>query len=154
MRGAFAGQGRPVAAAGRVAAAAARPLAPLPAPRRAPAPDSRRARRDARPSAAAAPPGAAEAPAAPADAAAAAADASFAPRSTPFWRSRWFPVAYEWDVPAGALYPFTLLGEDIVVWRDPSGAPRALKDACPHRLVPLSEGRINSESGNLECAYQ
>mgnify|MGYP001796055992 CR=1 FL=1 len=27
-----------------------------------------------------------------------------------------------------------------------------LADQCPHRLAPLSEGRIN-ESGQLECPY-
>lgn len=56
------------------------------------------------------------------------------------------------DVGPKTLYPFTLLNVPIVIWRDPSGAPSALRDACPHRLVPLSEGRI-AENGSLECAY-
>lgn len=27
------------------------------------------------------------------------------------------------------------------------------EDACPHRLAPLSEGRINPATGDLQCAY-
>lgn len=26
-------------------------------------------------------------------------------------------------------------------------------DLCPHRLAPLSEGRIDEETGNLMCSY-
>jgi phenylpropionate dioxygenase-like ring-hydroxylating dioxygenase large terminal subunit len=44
-----------------------------------------------------------------------------------------------------------LLNTPIVIWRD-GAAVRAFKDACPHRLVPLSEGRI-APNGCLECPY-
>jgi len=30
---------------------------------------------------------------------------------------------------------------------------RVFADACPHRLAPLSEGRVESETGCLQCAY-
>ncbi|KAG2502238.1 hypothetical protein HYH03_000724 [Edaphochlamys debaryana] len=49
-------------------------------------------------------------------------------------------------------HPFTLLGKDLVLWRDGSGTWRAFEDACPHRLAPLSEGRIEKD-GTLLCAY-
>jgi len=40
-----------------------------------------------------------------------------------------------------------------VLWYDPAGARwRAFADVCPHRLVPLSDGRINAR-GELECPY-
>ncbi|MGB1602894.1 MAG: Rieske 2Fe-2S domain-containing protein, partial [Promethearchaeia archaeon] len=29
----------------------------------------------------------------------------------------------------------------------------AALDACPHRLVPLSEGRVCPQSGDIECPY-
>jgi len=45
----------------------------------------------------------------------------------------------------------TLLGEDVVLWRDGSGAVRAMKDQCPHRGAKLSMGRV--ENGRLECGY-
>lgn len=68
------------------------------------------------------------------------------------WKDYWYPIAYEWDIPDGELYSFTLLETPLVIWRDIDGKFRAFKDACPHRLVPLSEGRIAS-SGCLECPY-
>ena len=46
---------------------------------------------------------------------------------------------------------FTLLGEPVVVWFA-NGAWNVLRDCCPHRLVPLSEGRID-EHGQMECGY-
>ncbi|KIY99872.1 Rieske (2Fe-2S) domain protein [Monoraphidium neglectum] len=44
-----------------------------------------------------------------------------------------------------------LLGKKLVLWRDGGGAWRCHQDACPHRLAPLSEGRV--EGGQLECSY-
>ena len=38
------------------------------------------------------------------------------------------------------------------MWRDGEGEWRCFEDRCPHRLVPLSEGRIESD-GTLLCAY-
>jgi Rieske [2Fe-2S] domain len=67
------------------------------------------------------------------------------------WKDHWYPVVFEYDVAPGQLYKFTLLNTPIVIWRD-GAAVRAFKDACPHRLVPLSEGRI-APNGCLECPY-
>ena len=66
------------------------------------------------------------------------------------WRAHWYPVAYVADVEADAPLTFTLLGEPLAFWRDKSGEMRCVADRCPHRLVPLSEGRVN-ETGELEC---
>ena len=59
-----------------------------------------------------------------------------------------------------------VLGRDLVLWRDPlKGSWHANDDACPHRLAPLSEGRIEVRRGGedkegkacescvLACAY-
>ena len=67
------------------------------------------------------------------------------------WREVWWPVAFVQDLDASVPCPFTLLGEPIVLWRE-HGEWRAYADKCPHRLAPLTEGRIN-EDGRLECAY-
>jgi phenylpropionate dioxygenase-like ring-hydroxylating dioxygenase large terminal subunit len=75
-----------------------------------------------------------------------------APAAAFSWAHHWFPVVYARDVGPKDLYPFTLLEEAIVVWRDTTGAARAFADRCPHRLVPLSEGRI-AASGEIECPY-
>ncbi|MEW5854972.1 MAG: Rieske 2Fe-2S domain-containing protein [Myxococcota bacterium] len=39
-----------------------------------------------------------------------------------------------------------------VLFRDGTGQPAALRDACPHRLAPLSAGRVRPD-GRLECVY-
>ena len=54
-------------------------------------------------------------------------------------------------------------GVDIAVWHKPlpKDAKRnaaatewsALVDACPHRLAPLSQGRVDPNSGCIECPY-
>lgn len=38
-----------------------------------------------------------------------------------------------------------------VIWRDDEGKYHCFRDACPHRLVPLSDGRV--ANGRLECGY-
>lgn len=65
----------------------------------------------------------------------------------------WYPVAYLQDLDPQKPYRFTLLDQGLVIWWDRAGGQwRSFRDECPHRLVPLSEGRINEE-GWLECPY-
>ena len=69
------------------------------------------------------------------------------------WQQRWYPVAYLEDLDRRQPTPFTLLGIDLVLWWEQASQQwRAFADACPHRLVPLSEGRVN-QRGELECPY-
>ncbi len=69
------------------------------------------------------------------------------------WAEAWLPVHYVEDLDRQRPTRFTLLGRDVVIWWDPVGeAWRVFWDQCPHRLAPLSEGRINGE-GHLECPY-
>lgn len=74
--------------------------------------------------------------------------------SPPFsWRDNWYPVSLIEDLDPALPTPFQLLGRDIVLWFDKSrGEWVAFDDRCPHRLAPLSEGRID-EGGNLQCSY-
>lgn len=44
-----------------------------------------------------------------------------------------------------------ILGQAIVLFRKQNGDPVALEDACAHRKVPLSMGRLAGDQ--LECAY-
>lgn len=40
-----------------------------------------------------------------------------------------------------------------MIWWEPGAAAwRVFEDRCPHRLAPLSEGRVNA-AGLLECPY-
>ncbi|TVU14012.1 hypothetical protein EJB05_37453, partial [Eragrostis curvula] len=46
-----------------------------------------------------------------------------------------------------------VLGLNVVAWHDRiAGEWRVFDDVCPHRLAPLSEGRIDHK-GRLQCAY-
>jgi phenylpropionate dioxygenase-like ring-hydroxylating dioxygenase large terminal subunit len=68
-------------------------------------------------------------------------------------KEAWYPVHYLSDLDRSKLTRFTLLDQDLVIWWDrQAGCWRAFEDQCPHRLAPLSEGRI-AEDGLLECPY-
>ena len=65
----------------------------------------------------------------------------------------WYPIHYIDDLDKSKLTRFTILNKDIVIWWDKQTSSwRVFEDKCPHRLVPLSEGRID-EDGLLECPY-
>jgi phenylpropionate dioxygenase-like ring-hydroxylating dioxygenase large terminal subunit len=69
------------------------------------------------------------------------------------WKEAWYPVYYVEDLDKSQPTKFTLLEQDLVLWWDRQAACwRAFADQCPHRLAPLSEGRIAAD-GLLECPY-
>lgn len=65
----------------------------------------------------------------------------------------WYPVAYVEDLDKTLPTRFTLLERGLVIWWEAKACSwRVFEDKCPHRLAPLSEGRVN-EAGHLECPY-
>ncbi|CAI5460350.1 unnamed protein product, partial [Closterium sp. Yama58-4] len=68
------------------------------------------------------------------------------------WSRAWYAVGVAADMDAARPHAVTVVGRPLVLWRDASGAWRCFLDQCPHRLVPLSEGRIDAE-GRLACSY-
>lgn len=68
------------------------------------------------------------------------------------WQKAWYPLAVVEDLDPGRPTKLELLGEDLVAWRDGGGDWRVFEDRCPHRNVPLSEGRVESD-GTLFCSY-
>ncbi|KAL3614632.1 hypothetical protein CASFOL_041527 [Castilleja foliolosa] len=69
------------------------------------------------------------------------------------WRDHWYPVSLVEDLDPRYPTPFQLLNRDLVLWFDNSASKWvAFDDKCPHRLAPLSEGRID-ENGQLQCSY-
>jgi phenylpropionate dioxygenase-like ring-hydroxylating dioxygenase large terminal subunit len=62
----------------------------------------------------------------------------------------WYVAALESELSRGLL-PLRILEEDIVLYRQANGSPVALEDACVHRKVPLSLGRLKGD--NVECGY-
>jgi phenylpropionate dioxygenase-like ring-hydroxylating dioxygenase large terminal subunit len=67
-----------------------------------------------------------------------------------FVRNTWYPLAWSRDV-ARSLSKRRVIGEDIVAYRTEGGAVIALEDACPHKLAPLSIGRLIGD--DVECGY-
>ena len=67
-----------------------------------------------------------------------------------YLRNAWYVAA--WDHEVGRdLTPVTLLSEGVVLYRRQDGAVAALEDACPHRKLPLSMGRLKGDE--VECGY-
>jgi phenylpropionate dioxygenase-like ring-hydroxylating dioxygenase large terminal subunit len=64
-------------------------------------------------------------------------------------RNYWYPVLQSEEVEAGKTVAFKVLGEDMVAWRGPTGAPNVVHDRCPHRSIKLSVGRVFN--GHLQC---
>ena len=67
-----------------------------------------------------------------------------------FIRNAWYVAAWDREL-TDRLLPVKLLGERIVLYRQSNGAPVALEDACVHRKLPLSMGRIRGDE--VECGY-
>lgn len=66
------------------------------------------------------------------------------------WDAQWYPIAVAEFTDKSKIHPVQFLNQDIALWHD--GAQwNAFLDKCPHRLVPLTEGRV--EGGELECSY-
>lgn len=66
----------------------------------------------------------------------------------------WYPLIPLEDLEPQKPKPITLLGKRLVIWKPTkSETYRVFLDQCPHRLAPLSEGRIETKTGNLMCSY-
>ncbi len=68
-----------------------------------------------------------------------------------FVRNAWYVAAWGRDLKDASPLPVTLLGENVVLYRQSDGRPAALEDACAHRKLPLSMGRIRGNE--IECGY-
>ncbi len=67
-----------------------------------------------------------------------------------FVRNAWYVAAWSSELDR-SLQRRTILGEAVVMYRTEDGAPVALRDRCPHRLLPLSRGRLVGDT--LQCGY-
>lgn len=66
----------------------------------------------------------------------------------------WYPISPIEDLDPERPTPIVLLGHRIVVWKPRfSNQYRVFLDRCPHRLAPLSEGRVDEKTGHLMCSY-
>lgn len=66
----------------------------------------------------------------------------------------WYPISPIEDLDPTIPTSVVLLGQRVVVWKPPtSNQYRVFLDQCPHRLAPLSEGRVDEKTGHLMCSY-
>lgn len=69
---------------------------------------------------------------------------------SPFPLNAWYAAAYDVEV-RRELLARTICGKKIVLFRRQDGSAAALADACWHRLLPLSKGRL--EGDDVVCGY-
>jgi len=65
-------------------------------------------------------------------------------------RNSWYPLTWSRNI-TRKLSRHRVLGMDLVVYRSEAGTPVTLDDACPHRLAPLSMGKLKGDA--IECGY-
>lgn len=63
----------------------------------------------------------------------------------------WHVVGFSDEIAPGKIVPTTLLGEDLIIWRDAGGAAHVWKDLCIHRGARLSKGWIANDT--VVCPY-
>ncbi len=63
----------------------------------------------------------------------------------------WYPAARSVEVRGRGLVKAMLLEVPLVLGRTDDGKAFAMRDACPHRGIPLSYGRFDGKS--VECSY-
>jgi nitrite reductase/ring-hydroxylating ferredoxin subunit len=69
------------------------------------------------------------------------------------WYAQWYPLMPVCDLDKRVPHAKKVLGLDVVVWWDRNESEwKVFDDTCPHRLAPLSEGRID-QWGRLQCVY-
>jgi phenylpropionate dioxygenase-like ring-hydroxylating dioxygenase large terminal subunit len=68
-----------------------------------------------------------------------------------FLKNVWYMAFHSSFLKKGKLVSKEIAGEKIVFGRDAGGKAFALRDNCPHRGVPLSEGWFKNDT--LQCCY-
>jgi phenylpropionate dioxygenase-like ring-hydroxylating dioxygenase large terminal subunit len=68
-----------------------------------------------------------------------------------FVRNEWYVVALKRELDDSHLLARRVLGESVVLYRRSDGEPVALRNRCPHKGYPLSEGVLKGDV--LACGY-
>ena len=81
-------------------------------------------------------------------------------QSSPYQLGAWLPIGSASSLTGINPSQHRICGIDIAVWHKPLPKKSkrnavatkwsAMVDACPHRLAPLSQGRVDPESGCIE----
>lgn len=66
-------------------------------------------------------------------------------------RRYWIPLAPSSQVQPGQVKRIRLLSEDLLFYRDTTGRPALIAEACPHRHTSMATGCVDAEG--LTCPY-
>ena len=67
-----------------------------------------------------------------------------------FLRDCWYVAAESTEV-ENRIFARQILNNHLILFRRTDGSVAALRDRCPHRYLPLSNGRIAGD--NIQCGY-
>ncbi len=67
-----------------------------------------------------------------------------------FVLNTWYPLTWSRQV-GRSLSSHCIVGKQLVVYRTAAGQVAAMDDSCPHRLMPLSMGKLKGDT--IECGY-
>lgn len=66
----------------------------------------------------------------------------------------WIPIASASALKGLGPQRVQVMGLELAVWQANATGPwSVMSDACPHRLAPLSQGRVDPETNCIECPY-
>lgn len=68
-----------------------------------------------------------------------------------FPKNSWYVGALSAEIANGDVLSRTICELNLAIFRGLDGVPAALMDRCPHRLYPLSAGRVTDRG--LQCGY-
>ncbi|MEO0457762.1 MAG: aromatic ring-hydroxylating dioxygenase subunit alpha [Cyanobacteria bacterium P01_A01_bin.114] len=63
----------------------------------------------------------------------------------------WYPAIWGHQLKPGQITPVTVWQTTVALYRDETGQPHALENACPHKGVELHKGEVHGQ--NLVCPY-
>lgn len=72
-------------------------------------------------------------------------------KTTKYVQNCWYVAAYGEEVTNERPLATQVAGESLVLYRDTKGGVVAMADKCPHRLAPMSLGRVVGD--DLRCMY-
>jgi phenylpropionate dioxygenase-like ring-hydroxylating dioxygenase large terminal subunit len=73
------------------------------------------------------------------------------PGTQRYVRDQWYAIAFSHEVEQGRPFARKCMDEPVLLFRDSDGRIAALYDRCPHRGLPLSQGKVLGHS--VECPY-
>ncbi len=69
------------------------------------------------------------------------------------WTKNWYPISPIDYLDPNSPNSMKLLGKKLVIWKNNQDDWVVMDDVCPHKLIELSSGKIDSNGENIVCRY-